>query len=136
MRRGSRSPSGTLGDALVRPGRVVSAPGTRPPVSARLGMPGREAGDRCGGQARVSTRASPAAPDLRRACSLAVRRPDLAAADSEVMSSAADGVTHHAEQCQDGADNQDNDADRPDNSDFRDETDDKKDYAENDQGDS
>jgi hypothetical protein len=55
-------------------------------------------------------------------------------ADSEVMSPAADRVTHHAEQCQDGAEDQNNDADRPDNSDFRDETYDEKDYAEDDQG--
>jgi hypothetical protein len=53
--------------------------------------------------------------------------------DSEVVSSAADRVTHHAEQCQDGPGHQDNDADRPDNSDFRDETDDEKNYAEDDQ---
>jgi hypothetical protein len=59
-----------------------------------------------------------------------------AAAGSEVMSSAADGVAHHAEQYQDGADNQDNDANRPDNGDMRNETDDKKDDTENDQEDS
>lgn len=60
-----------------------------------------------------------------------VSQPKRPRVGSEVVPSTTDPVPHHAKQCQDGTDKQDNDADRPDDRDLGDEPDDEKEYAEN-----